>query len=153
MAAEDGLSLQMFVCNLLNSVPGKQRNTWELEEYINSTPFPIEHKLNMEILENHFDGFVASFGIVLKVCLKLCNGSTTTCLCILFACVVAAEQQWQKWIQKWAPKQFPVAYFMNLFPNVNFTIPCIQVMTTYIIQQSVIFHICIGHGHNILSNM
>lgn len=39
------------------------------------------------------------------------------------------------------------------FPNVNFTIPCIRVMTTYIIRQSVIFHICIGHGHNILSNM
>lgn len=45
------------------------------------------------------------------------------------------------------------ADFINLFPNVNFTISCIQVMTTYIIQQSVIFHICIGHGHNILSNM
>lgn len=51
------------------------------------------------------------------------------------------------------PKQIMAAYFMNLFPNVNFTISCIQVMTTYIIQQSVNFHICIGHGHNILSNM
>lgn len=50
-------------------------------------------------------------------------------------------------------KEIVADYFMNLFPNVNFTISCIQVMTTYIIQQSVIFHICIGHGHNILSNM
>lgn len=55
--------------------------------------------------------------------------------------------------RKRAPEQTVAAYFMNLFPNVNFTISCIQVMTTYIIQQSVIFHICIGHGHNILSNM
>lgn len=111
MAAEDRLSLQRFVCNLLNSVPGKQRNTWELEEYINSTPFPIEHKLNMEIFENHFDGFVASFCIVLKVCLKLCICSTTTCLCILLACVVAAEQQWQKMDPEMSPKTVSCCLF------------------------------------------
>lgn len=50
-------------------------------------------------------------------------------------------------------KQRMAAYFMNLFPNVNLTISCIQVMTTYITQQSVIFRICIGHGHNKLSDM
>lgn len=74
-------------------------------------------------------------------------------LCTLITYVVAAEQQGPKIQEEMSLKLFAVAYFMNLFPNVNFTIPCIQVMTTYIIQQSVIFYICIGHGHNILSNM
>ncbi len=74
-----------------------------------------------------------------------------------FPLTVAAVQQQSHSIslteEEMSTKQIVAAYFMNLFPNVNFTISCIQVMTTYIIQQSVIFHICIGHGHNILSNM